>query len=309
MAFGLFKDGNELYDEGVDLVKRREYDKAVKSFEKCLDKDKCTMKDMARVMLSILSIRSGINSPGAYVSAAELFRGKGDMSFEFGLTTMNAPRIANECEATATMLSAQQIQANDQNHEARGQALIKAAQDMQAKVGGENLVFYELFRTSQMTGTRLSYLLMATGFESLADGQVWGDTKKAAEYQQMAYNYRRQFGDTGDGNLEKLKRYSRSCTCWICGRESMGEGVHFFPMPSEISPQMRSADGPVSSADEGYSSIFACRACYSAISKRADSIAQYYHNMAMSEIARIRAEMLAEIAALQSQISYLRVSR
>ena len=38
MVFGFFKDGNELYNEGVDLVKRREYEKATKSFEKCLDK-------------------------------------------------------------------------------------------------------------------------------------------------------------------------------------------------------------------------------------------------------------------------------
>ncbi len=310
MAFGFFKDGDELYDEGEDLIKRREYDKAAKSFDKCLDKDKCTKKDMARLMLSILNIRTNINSPGAYLSTAELLRGQGDLSFEFGLTQMSAPAVVAECEATAKMLTAQQMPSNNNTYEAKGQVLISAAQEMQTKVGNANLVFYELFRNTQMTGMRLSALLMATGFESMSEGHVWADPKKAAEYLQMAHNYRRQFGETGEENLDKIKKYSKSCTCWICGRETSGEGVHFFAMPSEISPQLRNAgDSPLASANESYDSIFACRACYSAISKRADSIAQYYHNKSMAEIARVRAELLASIAALESQIAYLRMTR
>ena len=310
MVFGFFKDGNELYNEGVDLVKRREYEKAAKSFEKCLDKDKCTKKDMARVMLSILSIRSNLNLPGAYLSTAEILRKHGDMSFEFGLTQMNAPDVVSECEATAEMLKAQQMPANSSTHEKKGMALISAAQGMQAKVGNRDLVFYDLFRNTRMTGMRLSSLLMATGFESRAEGMVWEDVKKAAEYLQTAHGYWRQFGEVGKEDLDKIRKYSKSCTCWICGREVSGEGVHFFEMPSEISPQLRGArDGPLASADESYESIYACRACYSAVSKRVDVIAQYYHNMALTEIANVRAEMRAAMSSLESQISYLRMMR
>ncbi len=310
MVFGFFKDGNELYNEGVDLVKRREYEKATKSFEKCLDKDKCTKKDMARIMLSILGIRTNPNLPGAYLSAAETLRKNGDMSFEFGLTQMNAPDVISECEATAEMLKAQQMPANDSTYEKKGMALINAAQGMQAKVGNRDLIFYDLFRNTRMTGMRLSAMLMATGFESRAEGMVWEDIKKAAEYLQTANGYWRQFGETGKDSQGKIKKYSKSCTCWICGREVSGEDVHFFSMPSEISPQLRDArDSPLASADENYESIYACRACYSAISKRIDVIAQYYHNMALTEIANMRSEMHAAVSSLESQINYLRMMR
>ena len=102
------------------------------------------------------------------------------------------------------------------------------------------------------------------------------------------------------------RKYSASATCWICGRDTCGEGVHFFPMSSDISPQMRNNEGILKSADTEYKNIYVCRACYTSISRRADAISKYYYDVAQDDMRKMEARLQAEIASLQAEITSLR---
>jgi len=68
-------------------------------------------------------------------------------------------------------------------------------------------------------------------------------------------------------------------------------------------------DSPVKSRPEGGAHIYICRACYTAVSKRSDEISRRYYNEAIAELRRAEVRLQAEIAALQSQISMIRMSR
>ena len=65
MAFGLFKDGEELFDSALEEIKRKEYDKAQKTLNKALDKN-TKNADIARVYIAFISVGNDLNSPGAY---------------------------------------------------------------------------------------------------------------------------------------------------------------------------------------------------------------------------------------------------
>ena len=54
MAFKFFKDGDDLYDEATELLKRGEYGKARDIFQKSIDKDGGT-DDVAAVIREVLA--------------------------------------------------------------------------------------------------------------------------------------------------------------------------------------------------------------------------------------------------------------
>ncbi|MFA6709844.1 MAG: hypothetical protein WC067_03720 [Candidatus Methanomethylophilaceae archaeon] len=310
MAFGFFKNGNERFDDAVDLIKRKEYDKAIAVLQKAIEKN-ASNKDVAEILIAVLSISDRINDAGTYTNAASVLRSKGDQDFEFGLTTLNTVKLATECEDMAKSITARSMPSGGSEAALqKGQALIGCAREIQSNIGNETLKLNELYNNVSITGLKLALTLMAEGNEFMATGTLWEDPKKAAEYQQMAFNYRRQIGETGEDNQTKIKSYSKSATCWICGRDTTGEGMHFYPMSSDISPQLRKEDkdSPLPSADDTYTSIYVCRACYSAISRRADAIAKHYHEISMNEMRAMDARIQAEIVALQTQISSLRIN-
>lgn len=308
MAFGLFKKGNEIYGDGVDLVKRKEYEKAIRTFQKAIEKD-ADNDGLAQIMIAVLNISSNPDNHDAYVRAADVLMSKGNLDFDFGLTTFNTTKLATECTITANAISARMIDGSKNDVAIqKGNALIQTAQEAQIKIGNEPLQLYELYRNIAMTGLKFALTLMAEGNESLATGYLWTDPKKAAEYQQIAYNYRRQIGDSGDDNQKKILSYSKSATCWICGRDATGEGMHFYAMSSDISPQLKKDDGnPLPSATDDFESIYVCRACYTAISRRSDAIAKHYHEISMAEMNRMESRLQAEIAALHSEVNSLRM--
>jgi ribosome-binding protein aMBF1 (putative translation factor) len=131
------------------------------------------------------------------------------------------------------------------------------------------------------------------------------DPKKGAEYFQMAMNYRRQLGDSNaEARIqEKIRLYSKAAACWICGREATGQTIHFVSMPSDITPaQSRSKQASPLPSMESNASIYVCRACYVAISKRADSIALNYHNAAMAEMRNMEARLNQRINSVNARI-------
>ena len=154
------------------------------------------------------------------------------------------------------------------------------------------------------------YNLMAVSYEYMSDAVVWDNPSQAAEYQQIAMGYRQQNGQSGDANLAKIRSYSCTSKCWLCGRIATGEGIHFFSAPADVSPALDKDDnGVAKSKPEGSTEIYICRACYSAVSNRSEEISVGYYNKAMAEMRAMEARLQAEIAALQTQISFARMNR
>ena len=301
MVFGLFKDGDELFEEAQDLIKQKEYGKAVKTLNKALEKDS-KHADEIRLMLSFISIGDNMNASTYYLSFAEQLRKSSSGTFDFGLTSFDTVKLATECECLAACLVARGMDtSSNQALIEKGEALIKAAQQMQASVGNEILKINEHFNNTAMSGMKMALALTAEGYEAMSAGLFWDDPKAAAEKQQMAYNFRRQLGETGDHNQELIRQYTRSCKCWICGRETMGEGLHFYRMSSDISPQQ--IDSSDRSLDDEADSIYVCRACYTAISRRSDDISRGYYDSAINELRESEARIYDQMAYLENRIN------
>ena len=197
----------------------------------------------------------------------------------------------------------------DDSSEARGKAELDAATNLMAVVGENTLRINEYYSGNNITGTRMATGLMAEANECLAQSAYWTDPQKAAEYQQQAYNYRRQNGESGDANLARMQQYSKACTCWFCGRQVVGEGMHYYLMPADPSPQQIEGDKNElqHSIDESRHDIYVCRACYSSISKRADAIANDYYQKSMAELRSTAAALQAQIVALEGRVSNLQM--
>ena len=276
MVFKLFKSGDELYDESKDLIKRGEYDKARDYLQKSIDKEGGT-DDVAAVKVALIDLKDRLTNVNAYRNLLGALQRMDDPSFDFGLLDINRDDLISECELTIR----------------------------------KNLIILQLFRNdTTVTGNTEFYNLMAIAYETMADGVVWDNPTQAAEYQQIAMGYRQQNGQSGEANLERIQAYSRTCTCWLCGRIATGEGIHFYSAPADVSPALDKDDKPTarSSPDDG-AHIYICRACYSAVSNRSDEISQAYYNQALQEMRAMEARLQAEIAALQSQIAFARMGR
>jgi hypothetical protein len=311
MVFSLFKNDDQMYNEAVDLVKRKEYDKAIQAYQKCIEKDKDgNHKAMSTIAISVLNLHNRTGDAGAYMATSNVMKSNPGMDFELGLSTFNTDALSKECELMAESINTRSMGGSDINAcKAKGDALMACAQKFQQYIGDNVLVLNEFYNNVSITGTKLALTLMAESNESYSNGYAWSDPKKAAEFEQIAYNYRKQLGESGDDNQQRIRSYSKSCICWICGRETTGEGMHFLPMSSDISPQERKNDSTMlPSADDAYQSIYVCRACYTAISRRADAISQHYHQLSMQELAKTEARLQAEIASLQAEVSSLRTS-
>lgn len=304
MVFNFLKDSKDLFEEAQELIRQKEFQKAYKKLSSAIEKgsDKA---DIAQAMMCFIKLGESLNNSGAYTKMADSLNKVGD-TFTFGLTDFDTAKLKAECEAMAVAISARGISASGivQVNE-KGTRLIEAAVKINSNIGNNTLLVNEYFNNSTMSGTRLALTLMAEGNECLAEATYWSDPKKAAEYQQIAYNYRRQLGESGDYNQKKIKEYTQSCTCWICGRQATGEGLHFFRMSADISPEHAKKDSEeiMPSVDDEMESIYVCRACYTSITRRADAIAEEYHERSLEEIRNLEARMRMEIARLDSRIT------
>lgn len=309
MAF-LFKSGDELFDGGVDLVKRKDYAKARNSFEKSIDKSP-SKAPICRIYIGIIDTILGPTNSGAFSNLASLLEQSSESQIEFGITTLDTKSYAAECRLMVERISLMGISGGAKDKEEKGRKLVMLAQKYQMQIGNNPLRFNELQNgDTTVTGIKMAMNLQALGYESLADAAVLTDPKKAAEYLQNASNYRRQAGEDGSADLELVKSYSKSAKCWFCGRVATGEGIHFVGMSSDITPLLRNLqEDIVHSAPEDYSSIYVCRACFSAVSRRADEIAVKYHREAMEEIRRVEANMQAQINTLNSNIMRIGMNR
>ena len=309
MAFKLFKNGDDLYSQGDDLIKRGEYAKARDILQKSIDKEG-GVDDVAAVKVALIDLSSRLTNPAAYRNLESKLKAVSEKQLEFGLTSFERDALLTECDLTAQKL---QIMggANDANKNTAAQQLQDLAIRYQSEIGDRNLIVIEIFKNdTTVTGMTEFYNLMAVSYEYMLDAVVWENPSQAAEYQQIAMGYRQQNGQSGDANLAKIRSYSCTSKCWLCGRIATGEGIHFFSAPADVSPALDKDDnGVAKSKPEGSTEIYICRACYSAVSNRSEEISVGYYNKAMAEMRAMEARLQAEIAALQTQISFARMNR
>ena len=309
MAFKLFKNGDDLYSQGDDLIKRGEYAKARDILQKSIDKEG-GVDDVAAVKVALIDLSSHLTNPAAYRNLESKLKAVSEKQLEFGLTSFDRDALLTECDLTAQKL---QIMggANDANKNTAAQQLQDLAIRYQSEIGDRNLIVIEIFKNdTTVTGMTEFYNLMAVSYEYMSDAVVWENPSQAAEYQQIAMGYRQQNGQSGDANLAKIRSYSCTSKCWLCGRIATGEGIHFFSAPADVSPALDKDDnGVAKSKPEGSTEIYICRACYSAVSNRSEEISVGYYNKAMAEMRAMEARLQAEIAALQTQISFARMNR
>lgn len=309
MAFKLFKNGDDLYSQGDDLIKRGEYAKARDILQKSIDKEG-GVDDVAAVKVALIDLSSHLTNPAAYRNLESKLKAVSEKQLEFGLTSFDRDALLTECDLTAQKL---QIMggANDVNKNTAAQQLQDLAIRYQSEIGDRNLIVIEIFKNdTTVTGMTEFYNLMAVSYEYMSDAVVWENPSQAAEYQQIAMGYRQQNGQSGDANLAKIRSYSCTSKCWLCGRIATGEGIHFFSAPADVSPALDKDDnGVAKSKPEGSTEIYICRACYSAVSNRSEEISVGYYNKAMAEMRAMEARLQAEIAALQTQISFARMNR
>ncbi len=307
MALSFFKNADDLYAQGIDLIKQGDMDGARAKLMKSIEKDGGP-DDLSRVIVALIDMRGKLGDPDSYLRLIEALKNCSTEDFEFGLTPLNTKTMITQCELSVEEIRLMNMNGGPEVLLEKGKRLIELAQKFQTQMGNDHLRLVEIYQNdTTRTGIRESMLLLAVAYESMATGTVWEDPRKAAEYQQIAYGYRKQIGDSGESNLKLIEEYSRSCKCWFCGRHASGEGIHFFKLSSDISPMLRKTDEnePLKSGAEG-DAVYVCRACYTGIARKADEIAKGYYANAMSEIAAVEARLQSEIAALQSQILVVR---
>lgn len=310
MAFKLFKNGDDLYNQGDDLIKRGEYAKARDILQKSIDKEG-GVDDVAAVKVALIDLSSRLTNPAAYRNLESKLKAVSQKQLEFGLTTFDRDALITECVLTAQKMQIMDATSNDSSKNEAAKQLQDLAVRYQSEIGDRNLIVLEIFKNdTTVTGMTEFYNLMAVSYEYMSDAVVWDNPSQAAEYQQIAMGYRQQNGQSGDANLARIRSYSCTSKCWLCGRVATGEGIHFFSAPADVSPALDKDDnGVAKSKPEGSTQIYICRACYSAVSNRSDEISQDYYNRAMAEMRAMEARLQAEIAALQTQISFARMNK
>ncbi len=308
MAFKLFKNGDELYDDSQELIKRGEFGKARDYLVKSIDKEGGT-DDVAAVQVALIDLSDRLNNVQAYQRLLTSLQNlKSANSVQFGLDTIDAKELTTECELTIRKMSL--LSGGNVDGMTRGKQLIELAQDYQSRIGGRSLIVISLFRKdTSITGDTEFYNLMAVAYEVMADATVFESPSQAAEYQQIAAGYRQQNGQSAEENLRKVREYSSTCTCWVCGRIATGEGINFYSAPADAPKSLEDKASAAAESREDAKHIYICRACYTAISNRSDEIANAYYQESIKEMRAMEARLQAQIAALQSQIAFTRMGR
>ncbi len=308
MAFKLFKNGDELYEDSKELIKRGEFAKARSSLVKSIEKDG-GIDDVAAVQIALIDLSGRLADVRSYQNLLDsLNKLTSASTVEFGLDNIDVEALKAECALTIRKMQLLSTSGDSSALMEKGEKLEKLAQDYQATIGSNSLIVLSLFKKdTSVTGNTEFFNLMAVAYETKADAVVFDKPAQAAEYQQIAAGYRQQNGQSTEENMRKVRSYSLTCTCWICGRIATGEGIHFFTAPADVSPGLEDKAMTAAKTREDSKHIYICRACYTAISNRSDEISKGYYDQAMMQMQAMEARLQAEIAALQSQIAFARI--
>ncbi len=297
-----FKGGEQLFNEAIDLVGRKNYKDAKRKFLDAIEKG-YSNDGLANVYASLITVGESRSNIGSYKALLNDLNNISVGTFKFGLTDVVVEDLRTECQLDIDEITANNM--NDSDYKAKGNAFIECAGKFSSMIGDKSLILDEIFKGNTMaTGTREGLILQAEGYAILGKGAVNADPKLAAEYMQMAYNFRKQLGDSGSEELELSKDYARSATCWICGRPANAQGIHFMAMKSTIEPVFANmtTNDVVKPLSDDMQSIYVCTPCYTAISNKSDEISRHYYDSAMAEMRAMEARIDAELAALRFSV-------
>jgi len=296
----LFKNGDELYDQAVDLVGRKDFSGARNKFNSAIEKGCGDKENYCRFCIALINVGDKFGDASRYKELVKTLQALPAGGVTFGVTTADRDLIIAQAEAAVKEIEAQNM--SDADYMAKGQAYIAVASEYAVSIGDANLPIQEMLKGTAVTGSRESLILQATAYEIMGKGAVYTDPKQGSEYLQMAYNFRRQIGDSGEEDLRLMKNFAITAKCWLCGKQVAGMGVHFMSVRSQISGMFRGKEEaePIRSSGDAFDCIYMCMPCYSAISNRADEISRQYFDQCMEEIRLLNIRMVAMEAEIQS---------
>lgn len=308
----LIKSSDELFEKGQDLVKQREFEKALPIFIKSAEKAKNIGQNdlfiLSNALASVLALFGQVNNPQALHKVAQDLAPLGENEIKVGINTVKSSDLMTECQISAQDFHLHSAEQSSSLWE-RAIKLENIGVAYQTRIGDKELFVPAFYGNRTETGMQRALKLFAESNESKAEFVVAEDPKKAAEFYLNAINFRKQINDvrSEQNNLIKVSQYSKSASCWFCAREIEGENVHFFKLNASITPLLRrvKTDSALPSMDPEKNVVFACVGCYSAVSNVADAIALQYHNLAMAKLAEINNHLQAQINSLQSQVNSL----
>ena len=147
MAFKLFKSDDEHFDDAVDLIKRKEYEKAMAALRKSKGKDKDgNITAKCDAMEAFINLYNKQDDPGAYINAANKLKAYTDGPLEMGLSTFDPAKLADECLLMSKTINARKMpSSNSDENMKKANALQDCAKDFQTKIGNDNLTIREFF--------------------------------------------------------------------------------------------------------------------------------------------------------------------
>src|SRR5208282_6371208 len=168
----IFKDGSATLDQGLDLARRREFDRAR---EKFLDASRKFSKEgsilyvsLANAYADLFSIGVRNSNPNSLLSLSALLRsGLGSTELRPGPRGISAADLAAQLEVTAhdaNVMSA--VQAGAGSGEALASALQQVANEY-SQLGNQPLYLPELFNRQTIPANSRFPVLMALSFETL----------------------------------------------------------------------------------------------------------------------------------------------
>lgn len=311
----LLKSAPELLASGHDLVSRgdlsgalQRYTDAANKFNKTGD---ATNAALANAYAAVMTAGQRGRDPAAYRFAAQTLRGLGNTTLKLGLREASAAQLATEADLLAEELELSTLQpTNPDQYRQKAQYLQGLSIKFRTRIGDQVLTLPELFRQGSIRGTAKALPLAAQAEEASGEALITTDPKSAAEHYQSARLWWTQAGYSAqaDSASARVRAYGRSAKCWFCGREVAGEGVHFVPMPSDLSEVVRKsgADSVLATHDPVGNTVYACRGCYNAVYKLADQLAVQRMNELEMRVQFQISEVRKQIASLNARINAIR---
>lgn len=278
-SLALFKSPEQIFQAGQDAVLRGSFQEAKSLFETAASKyakqGNVPMSSLSVAYSSIVLISQNPTDASLLYKAAQSVSILGDTILKLGLREVSAQELGREMAllaAESDLLSRRPV-STDQ-HAEKARSLRELAMRFRTEVADRTLVVPELFLKQSIIGEAKAIPLSAYAEESLGESLIQDNPKSAAEHYQTARILWMQAGrqDLGDVAASRVRSYGMAAKCWFCGREISGEGVHFLPMPSELTGLVvhSSKGSALPSCDPTMSQIYACRGCHSAVYLMAD---------------------------------------
>lgn len=300
----LLKDGSATFEQGLDLARRREFDRAADRFNsasaKLSKEGNLGAANLARAYASLMLLGTRRNDPGALLALSALLRSTlGSTELRPGPRAISAEELAVQLDLGARDLSLVGAAMSGAGQpQVLAQELQTVANEYQ-RLGSQALFLPELFEQRTVMADSRSPYLMALSYETLGHAVQGSDPLGAAEHFQIARQYWVQAGDEARAHQSALRvgDLSIRARCWFCGREGSGHGIQFTSLPIDIEVTgLKGLEGsPLPSLDASGRNVYACKGCASSLRLLAD-------RMAIARALEVEQRLMAQIQALEHRL-------